>query len=138
VAIVVLTNGDFAGAQETITSKIAQVVLPKSAQAQVDEAPRTRDAEATLKAIVAGKYDPAKFTPDAQFYFSAQTLADYRTSLGKLGSLTSVAPLRPPVLRGGFVNRNFRLHFGKTSLIAITYAEPGANGRWEQFIVTPE
>lgn len=137
IAIVVLTNGDFAGAQDTITERIADIVLPHSEQARIDEAARTADAEATLRSIMAGKYNPAKFTPDAQYYFSAQTLADYRTSLSKLGPLTGIEPLRAPRLRGGFVNRNFRLRFGKTSLIAITYAEPGPNGRWEQFIVTP-
>ncbi len=138
IAIAVLTNADFAGAQDSLTDKIAKIVLPKSAQADTGEVARTADARATLKAIAMGKHDPARFTPNAQYYFKPETLGDYRTSLSKLGPLTAITPLRDPRLRGGFVNRNFRLTYGKKTLILISYAEPGAKGRWEQFIVMPE
>jgi hypothetical protein len=46
---------------------------------------------------------------------------------------------RAPRLRGGFVNRNYTIHYaGHPDLTLVTYAEPGANGRWEQFLVMPE
>ena len=138
IAITVLTNADFAGVQDSLTHKIAEIVLPKSAQASTAEPARTVDARAELKAIAQGKFDRARFTANAQYYFKPETLGDYRTSLSRLGPLTAISPLRDPRLRGGFVNRNFRLTFGKKSLLLITYAEPGANGRWEQFIVMPE
>lgn len=49
---------------------------------------------------------------------------------------TKVELLRPPRLRGGFVNRVFRVRFADDKTMVIsTYADPGANGRWEQFIV---
>jgi len=42
-------------------------------------------------------------------------------------------------LTTGFVNRNFTIHYaGHPDLVLVTYAEPGANGRWEQFLVMPE
>ncbi len=138
VAVVVLTNGDFAGAQDTITRQVAAVVLPRAVQAKVDEAPRTDEARATLAALVAGKYAPAKFTDNARYYFTPETLADYRASLRPLGALRSIEALRAPRLRGGFVNRVFRVHYAKRSLLLSTYAEPGANGRWEQFLVMPD
>ena len=136
-AIVVLTNGDFAGVQEELTDKIAEIVLPKAAQADIGEAGREADARATLAAITAGRLDPALFTDNARYYFNAETLGDYRQSLAPLGKLTGLEIVRPPRLRGGFVNRVYTLHFGKKKLTLITYAEPGAHGRWEQFMITP-
>ena len=88
-------------------------------------------------AITVGRLNPAQFTENGRYYFNAQTLGDYRTSLRPLGPLKSVTAVRPPRLRGGFVNRVFKLNYAKKSLTLITYAEPGAKGRWEQFIVTP-
>ncbi|MCC6926457.1 serine hydrolase domain-containing protein [Novosphingobium sp.] len=137
VAVVVLTNGDFAGVQEDLTDKIAAIVLPKAQQADIGETGREADARATLAALRAGKLDPAKFTDNARYYFSAETLGDYSQSLAPLGTLTAIEILRPPRLRGGFVNRVYKLKFAKKELTLITYAEPGAQGRWEQFIVTP-
>jgi D-alanyl-D-alanine carboxypeptidase len=62
---------------------------------------------------------------------------DYRQSLSELGVLTKFEPLRPPRLRGGFVNRVYRATFEKRTLVVSTYAEPGADGRWEQFMIVP-
>ena len=137
VAVVVLTNGDFAGVQEQLTATIAEIVLPKAVQADIGEAARLDDVRATLAGITSGRFNPARFTDNARFYFSPQTLGDYRTSLRALGPLTKVTATRPSRLRGGYVNRVFELHYGKRKLVLITYAEPGAHGRWEQFMVTP-
>ncbi len=138
LAIVVLTNGDFANAQNELTDKIARIVLPQSAPADCGEAPRTADVRTTLQALIAGRLDTARFTDNGRYYFNPQTLGDYSASLKKLGPLGAVTPSRPPRLRGGFVNRNFTLQFGKRKLVLVTYAEPGPQGRWEQFMVMPE
>ena len=135
--IVVLTNGDFAGVQDDLTSKIAAIVLPKSAQANIGELPRLGDVRTTLAGLVGGKFNPALFTENGRYYFNGQTLGDYRASLRTLGPLKSVTATRPPRLRGGFVNRVFQLHYAKKTLVLITYAEPGAKGRWEQFMIMP-
>ena len=137
VAIVVLTNGDFAGVQDDLTRSIAAIVLPKAGMADIGETAREADVRATLAAIRGGKFDPARFTENGRYFFNAQTLADYRESLAPLGPLTGLELARPPRLRGGFVNRVFTLKFGKKELTLITYAEAGAQGRWEQFIVSP-
>ena len=136
-AIVVLTNGDFASVQEEITQKIAEIVLPKSAQANIGEAARLDDVRSTLAGLVSARFNPALFTDNGRFYFNAQTLGDYRQSLRELGPLQSVTATRPPRLRGGFVNRVFQLHYAKKTLVLSTYAEPGAHGRWEQFMIMP-
>ena len=67
----------------------------------------------------------------------ATVVGDYRKSLAPLGKPVITA-LGPPRLRGGFVNRNFSIKSGKESMTLVTYAEPGANGRFEQFLVMPE
>jgi len=137
MAIVVLTNGDFAEVQNDLTDEIADIVLPKSAQVDIGETGREADIRATLAVLRAGRLDPAKFTENARYYFNNETLGDYRQSLAGLGPLTGLEIVRPPRLRGGFVNRVFTLKFGKKKLTLITYAEAGAHGRWEQFIITP-
>jgi D-alanyl-D-alanine carboxypeptidase len=40
-------------------------------------------------------------------------------------------------LRGGFVNRTYRVTYADTALAISTYSEPGATGRFEQFLVAP-
>ena len=138
LAIVVLTNADFAGVQDELTTKLLNIVLPRAAQAESAEAPRTDDVRKVLAALAEGKLDPALFTENAQYYFKEPVLGDYKASLAKLGPATAVEPARGARLRGGFVNRNFRLSFGDKKLVLITYAEPGEHGRWEQFIISPE
>ncbi|MFM5917073.1 MAG: serine hydrolase domain-containing protein [Novosphingobium sp.] len=136
-AVVVLTNGDFAQVQEELTSKIAEIVLPKAVQANIGEKDRLADVKTTLVGITAGKLNPAQFTDNGRYYFNPQVLGDYSASLRPLGPLKSVTTVRPPRLRGGFVNRVFKLNYAKKSLTLITYAEPGEHGRWEQFMITP-
>ncbi len=135
VAIVVLTNADFSGATGTLTSGIAEIVMPRAPEAQTSEAPRTDDARLGAAALMNGKIDPALFTDNARYYFTPQVLDDYRASLAALGPLKAIQPSRPPRLRGGFVNRVFKLTFAKRSLTLSTYAEPGEHGRWEQFLI---
>ena len=137
LAIVVLTNGDFGGAQDAIIAKIADVVLPATGSNDPRESARTDDARATLTALIAGNYDSTRFTANAQYFFTPEALGDYAASLSALGPITAFEATRSPRLRGGFVNRNYRVSFGDKRLVLVTYAEPGEDGRWEQFMVMP-
>lgn len=136
-AVVVLTNGDFGGAQDLVTDRVADVVLPHSVQADIGEKSRLDDVKAELAALASGRIEPDHFTANARYFFKPETLGDYRDSLAKLGTVTTIEPVRSPRLRGGFVNRVFRLTYGRQKLTLITYAEPGEHGRWEQFMITP-
>jgi D-alanyl-D-alanine carboxypeptidase len=138
-AIIVFTNADFSGATDTLTEGLEKIVLDSPEHALAGEGDRLPDAQATYDTIVSGKIDPSKFTGNLNYYFDATTLGDYRSSLAPLGKPTSITINRSPRLRGGFVNRNFTIHYaGHPDLTLVTYAEPGANGRWEQFMIMPE
>lgn len=131
-SVTVIINGDFSNAAPTIGDGIAKIVLPAAQETAV-----TARARAMFDSLVAGAPDPAKLTEDARYYFTPTRLADYKASLSGLGAPTSFEPARPPRLRGGFVNRNYVVTYPDRKLRVITYAEPGSNGRYEQFLVQP-
>jgi D-alanyl-D-alanine carboxypeptidase len=137
-AIIVFINADFSGATDTLTEGIEKIVLNAPEPALTGETERLDDVRSIYQSLVKGTVDRTKFTDNLNFYFDSTTLGDYRSSLASLGT-PKITPVGPPRLRGGFVNRNFTLHYpdGK-DLVLITYAEPGANGRWEQYIVMPQ
>ena len=137
-AIIVFTNADFSGATDTLTEGLEKIVLDAPEQALAGEGDRLADIRAVYDALVAGNVDRAKFTPNLNGYFDTTVLGDYRSSLAPLGPPQSIAIERPPRLRGGFVNRNFSIHYPGKTLTLITYAEPGANGRFEQYMIMPE
>jgi CubicO group peptidase (beta-lactamase class C family) len=137
-AIVVFTNADFSGATGTLTEGIEKIILNSPEPALASEGNRLADVAATYAAFASGKLDRSKLTPNLNYYFSATTLLDYSSSLAPLGK-PKIEMKRAPRLRGGFVNRNYTLHYaGGKDLTLVTYAEPGANGRWEQFMIMPE
>jgi CubicO group peptidase (beta-lactamase class C family) len=137
-AIIVFTNADFSGATDTLTAGIEKIVLDSSEPALSGESDRTADARSIYTALTSGKIDRSLFTDDLNFYFDPTTLRDYRTSLAPLGQ-PKIALEGPPHLRGGFVNRNYALNYPDgRGLVLVTYAEPGTNGRWEQFMIMPE
>ena len=138
-AITVLTNADFSGTSGALTEKIEKIVLGGSTATASGEGDRVDDARALYAGLVNGTLDRSRLTANADYYFDATTLADYRSSLKPLGLPTAIEPNGPPRLRGGFVQRSYTLRYaGGRSLSLGTFAEPGANGRWEQFIITPE
>jgi D-alanyl-D-alanine carboxypeptidase len=138
-AIIVFTNADFSGASRTLTEGIENIVLNSPEPALSGEGDRISDVRSTYDMLVSGRIDRSRFTPNLNFYFNGTVLGDYRSSLAPLGPPTSIEMHDQPRLRGGFVNRNYTLHYaGKKDLMLITYAEPGAHGRWEQFMIMPE
>ncbi len=133
-SVVVLVNADFSNAYESIAQQVTRLVLPPPADA---DAAATAEARALFDALRSGTLDPAKLTANANYYFDATAREDYRQSLSALGEPRSFEALRGPRLRGGFVNRNYRVSYGDRTLTIITYREPGAGGRFEQFLVQP-
>ena len=139
-AIVVLTNGEYSRAIDTLTEGLAEIILPRvAAPAAIPAEPdRSTEARALYDGLVRGQLDRTALTANANGYFTAVALADYRSSLAAFGSPTSFVAAGAPRLRGGFVARNYRIVASGRTLRLTTFAEPGPNGRWEQFIVMPQ
>ena len=137
-AIVVLTNADFGDVTDTLTEGLAAILLPTAAAAASPEADRTADARAFYDALAAGKLERQRMTANLADYFDAIALGDYRSSLMPLGPATSLVMIGQSQLRGGFVRRRYRVTAGGKTFNLSTFAEPGADGRWEQFIVSPD
>ncbi len=133
-AVIVFTNADFGNAYASVARDIAALILPTPADG---EAAMTAQARRVFDALRAGTLDRATMTADSNFYFTATALADYKASLSALGEPLSFTAGRGPRLRGGFVNRNYTVTYPDRKLSIVTYAEPGAHGRYEQFLVQP-
>lgn len=137
-AITVLTNADFSNAINDIAAGIEKIILgaPTPAAAEA-EPPRTEDARALYDSIVAGNPDRSKMTANLGYYFDPVTLGDFRSSLATLGVPVALELAGPPRLRGGFVGRSFMIKYASGRTLDLsTYAEPGPNGRWEQFLIS--
>ena len=138
-AVVVLTNSDFSDAFEAIAKGISLVILPATAPAGEDaEAAKTAEARKVFDELRSGTLDRSLMTADSNYYFTATAQADYKNSLSKLGDPISFEEVTGPRLRGGFVNRNYKVTYPDQTLEIVTYAEPGKGGRYEQFLVQPE
>ena len=104
------------------------------------EGDRVDDARALYAALVDGTLDRSRLTANANYYFDATTLGDYRSSLKPLGlaDRDRAATARPAFAAASSSAATRSAIAGGRSLSLGTFAEPGANGRWEQFIITPE
>jgi D-alanyl-D-alanine carboxypeptidase len=138
-AIVVLTNSWSGDAYLAIRKGLAKTILPAPVAAPASNADTAALARVRLvyDQLRTGKLDRALLTENANYYFTPVTLDDYRKSLSPLGEPLTIDQTGSARLRGGFVNRNFRLTYGDKVLAISTYAEPGENGRLEQFLVAP-
>ena len=77
--------------------------------------PRRRARAASTTSCAPGKLDRSQLTPNANFYFTPQAIADYASSLGPLGQPSAFEPKGSPVLRGGFVIQNYVVKYpGRT------------------------
>jgi CubicO group peptidase (beta-lactamase class C family) len=135
-AVVVLTNSWASGAYSRIAREIAKVILPPAPQDAI-QAAQAKRAREVYNELRRGQLDRAQLTQNANYYFTPQAIADYASSLGPLGEPTSFEANGKPVLRGGFVIQSYTIKYPNRTLDLSTFYEPGANGRIEQFLVTP-
>ena len=135
-AVVVLTNSWFSDAFQRIARGVTNVVLP-APPATTEDSPALTRARRVYDQLRRGALDPQMLTDDASFYFTPEARSDYRTSLSALGEPTGFVQTGRTRLRGGFVNRVYRVTYPGRTLAVSTYAEPGAGGRFEQFLVAP-
>src|SRR5262245_39563678 len=132
VAIVVLVNHE-SSAPGVLASKLAEILFD---QAQPEDEAKMSRARAIFDGLQQGRLDRALFTENANFYFTQQALADFKTSLAPLGAPTSFTQARR-WLRGGMTGRTYEAKFTNTTLEVWTYEMP--DGLLEQFqVARPE
>ena len=135
-AVVVLTNSWSGDAENRIARELATLILPPVGQDAVVTAQAAR-ARSVYDQLRSGRLDRSQLTENANFYFTEQAIADYASSLGPLGAPATFAADGKPFLRGGYVIQRYTVKYSGTTLRLSTFYEPGANGRIEQFLVTP-
>jgi CubicO group peptidase (beta-lactamase class C family) len=134
-AIVVLTNSWSGAAAARIARELPKIVLPPPAMDAAAIAAEKR-AQIVYDQLRAGRLDRSLLTENANYYFTPQAIADYRSSLAPLGEPTAFEPNGPPRLRGGFVIQGYTIKYPNRTLNLSTFYEPGTNGRVEQFLVS--
>jgi D-alanyl-D-alanine carboxypeptidase len=128
VAVAVLTNHMAGGAGDIARLSASTVVGQKRTAAE-------EDALAMYGGLQKGELDRNKLAPNLDSYFDAQTVADFKSSLGPLGEPLTFSQTDMS-LRGGMTFRSFRLVYPTRTLRITTYAYP--DGKLEQFLVYPE
>ncbi|MDQ3479180.1 MAG: beta-lactamase family protein [Pseudomonadota bacterium] len=134
-AITVMTNSWSGGAYGRISREIAKIVLPQPPEAAAASA-TTQRARIVYDQLRTGALDRSLLTDNANYYFTEQAVADYRSSLGPLGAPTSFEPNGKPSPRGGFMIQGYTIKYPARTLNLSTFYEP-ASGRIEQFLVSP-
>jgi D-alanyl-D-alanine carboxypeptidase len=128
VAVAVLTN-HMAGGASAIARLSASTVAGQKRTAAEEE------TLAMYRGLQKGALDRSKLAPNLDAYFDAQTVADFKNSLGPLGEPLTFHQTDTS-LRGGMTFRSFRIVYPTRTLRLTTYAYP--DGKMEQFLVYPE
>jgi CubicO group peptidase (beta-lactamase class C family) len=128
VAVVVLTN-HMAGGAEQIAQLTASTVAGNARQTEAE-----KETLGIYRDLQKGHIDRSLLAPNLNDYFSEQTVADFRDSLGPLGEPLTFTQTREE-LRGGMTMRAFRIVYPTRRLSLSTYTYP--DGKLEQFLVGP-
>ncbi len=134
LALAVLTNQEASPAAGLIGRAILGVIGPGSVGG-ADVAAAESLATKVLTGLQHGQIDRTLFTANCNSYFDAQAIADYRSSLGPLGAIKSVAQTTA-FPRGGMMYRGFAVEFANGKKVNLsTFTVP--DGKIEQFLVEP-
>ena len=127
VAVVALTNHMGNGA-ESIAKLCASTITGRK-KSDVEE-----ETLAIYRGLQNGELDRSKLAPNLDGYFDAQTVADFKSSLGPLGEPLTFSQTATE-LRGGMTFRSFRVVYPTRTVSLTTYTYP--DGKLEQFLVYP-
>ena len=129
-AVIVLSNQDVVNLVGPLSQQIARDVFVTD---RLQPPPKdSSEVEKILTGLQEGKIDRARFTGNANSYFSETALRDCKDSLGPLGKLESVTPVAEN-LRGGMIHRSYRAQFEKKTLLLNIYVLD--DGKYEQFLI---
>ena len=129
VAVVVLTNQDSGGASGPIASGIPPLLFVTNDSVTTA---KLEQAKKIFEGLQRGEIDRSLLTENANGYFDAQALEDFKNSLGPLGKWESFTQTSQS-LRGGMINRVYSIRFKDKAIRAWTYETP--DGKLEQFQV---
>jgi len=138
IAIAVLTNQEAAPAAGMIARAIAMLLVPPGTSiASTPEETAKAEAEArrVLSGLRNGTIDRSLFTANGNFYFDAEALADYKSSLGGLGAIKTFSQSSTS-LRGGMRYRGFAIEFANGTKASLS-SYWTSDGKIEQFLVEP-
>jgi D-alanyl-D-alanine carboxypeptidase len=136
IAIAVLTNQEASSAAGAIARQISEAIFRDEMRSAGNNG-GAGAAEVQAKQIIGGlqhgSIDRGLFTTNANFYFDADAIADFKSSLSPLGGVKSVEQTSSS-LRGGMTFRSFDVLFANgTRLRLTTYTT--ADGKLEQFLL---
>jgi CubicO group peptidase (beta-lactamase class C family) len=127
VAVAVLTNHMASGAGQIASLAVDTVAGTK-------RSPAEEQTLAIYRGLQKGEIDRSLLAPNLNDYFDAQTVADFKDSLGPLGEPLTFRQTGES-LRGGMTFRGFRIVYPTRTLRLSTYTYP--DGKLEQFLVEP-
>ncbi len=133
IAIAVLTNQEANSAASAIARAVAPLLLTSPNLASEEDTTATGQARTILTGLAQGKLDRSALTPDCKFYFSAETIGDFASSLAPLGAITGFKPAAT-ALRGGMTFRSYTVTYASGKTVSLsTYTMP--DRKLEQFLV---
>jgi CubicO group peptidase (beta-lactamase class C family) len=136
LAIVVLTNEVASDAASEIGRAVALELVPtlKPAAAALSDDPMAAKLKTLLTELAHGTIDRSALTSDTSDYFSAETLADFKSTLAPLGELKSVTRSYSH-LRGGMTGSGYKATFANGTVLDVsTYVT--SDGKLEQLLIT--
>jgi len=137
MAVAVLTNQEASSAADVIARQVVDAMFAeegRTARSGGSAAAAEAQAKQIIGALQHGDIDRALFTANANFYFDATTIEDFKASLAPLGDIKSLEQTSSS-LRGGMTFRSFTVVFGNgTKLRLTTYTT--TNGKLEQFLLS--
>ena len=128
VAVAVLTNHMSGGAEE-IAQLVAGAAVGPGTLPEPD-----KQAIAIYRGLQKGEIDRSLLAPNLNDYFDAQTVADFRDSLGPLGEPITFTVVRE-ALRGGMTLRAYSIVYPGKKLMLTTYTY--SDGKLEQYLISP-
>ena len=131
-AVITLSNQDGVSFLGPLSDQIATLVLFPQTPAHAASEKEIKETRQILEGLQRGEVNRTLFTENANSYFTATSLDDFKTSLTALGPVKSITRLSE-ALRGGMTHRSYRAQFETKTAMLNIYMMP--DGRYEQFLV---
>jgi CubicO group peptidase (beta-lactamase class C family) len=130
-AVVVFCNLDGSHAPSSITAQVGPLLLAEKQDPQA--AQQLEQARRIFGQLQEGTVDRSLLTPDGNYYFTPQVLADAASSLKPLGQPTAFEQITMS-LRGGMTLRNFQIKFSSSPVLHLSTFSTD-DGKFAQYLI---